>query len=327
MGMKGFDPDFRDLPDYIVQITERIWEGRGVGLIRRWYSQDCLVHTTMGPFTGAETMVAGTLETLNALPDRRLLPEDVIWSGDEEAGFLSSHRLICPGHHWGESVMGPPTGRAVTVRAIADCFCINNRIVEEWLIRDYAGLARQIGRDPAELGEQLAASDRAAGLGPWHLEDAARLRREGQLRAPVHQDHPAARMVREAMAEIWNGNLQAVREAYHPACSVHLPGFSTAYGHEQFFHFMFGYLSAFPDAKLAIEHSIAREDSGLPMRVATRWWLAGTHTGHGRFGAPSGATVLILGVTHSHLVEGRIREEWILVDEVAIHKQIALQRP
>ena len=74
MSMRGFDPDFEDLPDYIIKITERIWEGRGIGLIRRWYSDDCPVHTTMGPLKGSEAMVAGTLETLNALPQRRLLP-------------------------------------------------------------------------------------------------------------------------------------------------------------------------------------------------------------------------------------------------------------
>ena len=35
----------------------------------------------------------------------------------------------------------------VAVRAIADCFCVENRIVEEWLVRDYAGLVRQMLAD------------------------------------------------------------------------------------------------------------------------------------------------------------------------------------
>ncbi|KAA2244246.1 ester cyclase [Salinarimonas soli] len=326
MAMKGFDPDFADLPDYIVKITERIWEGRGIGLIRRWYSEDCPIHTTMGPAAGAEATIAGTLETLNTLPQRRLLPEDIIWSGNEDDGFLSSHRLICPGVHKGDGRLGPPTGRSVVVRAIADCFCVENRIVEEWLIRDTAGLVLQIGGDPVAYAAALAAADRAAGKGPWHLEEAARLRAEGGFRPPVHQDHPAAALVRDTMAAIWRADLHVVGERYHPACSVHLPGFRTAYGHEQLYEFLFGYLAAFPDLTIAIEHSIAREDPGLPTRVATRWWFTGTHTGYGAFGPPSGATVLGLVVNHAHVVDGRIREEWMLVDEVAIRKQIALQR-
>ncbi len=326
MPMKGFDPDFDDLPDYIVKITERIWEGRGIGLIRRWYSDDCPVHTTMGPFRGAEAMVAGTLDTLNTLPDRRLLPEDVIWSGDEDAGFLSSHRLICPGYHRGDGDLGPPTGRPVAVRAIADCFCIENRIVEEWLVRDYTGLAVQVGVDPAELAARLAAKDAARGKGPWHLDEARLLRETGGFRPPVHQDHPAARLVRDAMTAMWRADLDVVRDAYHPACSVHLPGYRTVYGHEGVWSFMMGYLAAFHDAKLVIEHSIAREDPGLPTRVATRWWLTGTHEGTGRFGPASGATILAVGINHANVVQGRIREEWVLVDEVAIRKQIAQQR-
>jgi predicted ester cyclase len=326
MGMRGFDPDFEDLPDYIIKITERIWEGRGIGLIRRWYSDDCLVHTTMGPFAGSEAMVAGTLETLNALPQRRLLPEDVIWSGNDTEGFLSSHRLICPGAHKGGGPLGPPKGIPVVVRAIADCFCIENRIVEEWLIRDSAGLLSQLGIEADEYASRLAAVDQGQGKQPWHLEDARKLREEGRFRPPVHQSHAAATLVREAMGAIWRADLDVVGRVYHPACSVHLPGFKTAYGHEQVYEFLFGYLSAFPDAKIVIEHSIARDDPGHPTRVATRWWLTGTHTGHGVFGPPSGATVLALFINHAHVINGQIREEWVLVDEVAIRKQIALQR-
>lgn len=326
MPMRGFEEEFDDIPDYIIKITERIWEGRGIGLIRRWYAPDCLVHTTLGPSKGSEAMVAGTYHTLNALPDRRLLAEDVIWSGDEKAGYLSSHRSICPGYHRGDGNLGPATGRQVNVRAIADCVCIENRIVEEWLIRDSAGLARQIGIDPAELGQRWAAEDHAAGKGAWQLENARRLREQKMLMEPVHQDDESAAFVRGTHQSIWSGDLNVIFSNYHPAVSVHCPGFVTAYGHEQLSSFFIGYLSAFPDATFVVEHSIARNDPGRPARVSTRWWFTGTHTGHGRFGPPSGATVLVLGITHSHVVDGRIREEWVLVDEVAVHKQIALHR-
>ena len=49
MAMKGFDPEFRDLVDYILVITDRIWEKRNVGLIRRDYAPDVVMHTPMGP--------------------------------------------------------------------------------------------------------------------------------------------------------------------------------------------------------------------------------------------------------------------------------------
>lgn len=326
MAMPGFDPEFLDVPDYIVKITERIWERRGIGLIRRWYAHDCVVHGSMGPSDGAEASVRGTVATLQVLPDRRLLPEDVIWSENAPGTYLSSHRLICPGHHRGDGPLGPPTGRPVTVRAIADCLCRGNQVVEEWLVRDASGLVLQIGGDPREVAARAAERDAEAGLPPWQIAPAARLRVEGAFRPAMLHDHPAARMVRETLAAMWQGDLDVVADRYHLACSLHAPGFTTLYGHEGVWSTMFGYLTAFPDAQVTIEHSIARDDPGLPIRVATRWWMVGTHAGAGRFGPPSGATVLLLGINHAHIVNGRIREEWMLVDELAAHVQIARAR-
>ncbi len=326
MTISGFDGEFSDIPDYIIKITERIWEDRGVGLIRKWYAADCVVHGSGGPSVGAEASVAATLETLNMLPDRRLLPEDIIWSQDAPEIFLSSHRLICPGHHRGAGDLGAPTENAVAVRAIADCLCRGNQVVEEWLVRDIAGLVLQIGADPEAVAGRRAARDAAAGVPAWQTEPRAQLLREGAFRPPVLAHHPAAQLVRETLAALWHGDLQLVSERYHRACSLHAPGFRTVYGHDGVWDVMFGYLAAFPDAHIVIEHSIARDDPGLPTRVATRWWMAGTHTGHGRFGPPSGAEVLILGINHAHVVDGRIREEWMLVDELALRTQIARKR-
>ena len=39
--MKGFDPEFRDLDHYIRVITDRIWEGRRVDDIHRYYGEGC----------------------------------------------------------------------------------------------------------------------------------------------------------------------------------------------------------------------------------------------------------------------------------------------
>lgn len=324
--MKGFDPEFADLPDYIVKITERIWEERGVGLIRRWYADDCLMHTSMGPARGVPAVIAGTLDTLNAFPDRRLLPEDIIWSGDEETGFLSSHRIVAPATHLGHSIFGPPTGRELTFRAIADCQCVGNKVVEEWLVRDQAGMAAQLGLDPDALGRAFAEKEAAAGAEPWHLGAAASLVREGQFRAPELQDHPAARLVRDGMQAIWGAaDLERVAELYHPAATVRVPGAQSLAGHERYWRWLFGLFSAVPDARIFIEHSIANGD-GRRAQVSTRWWLTGTHSGYGRFGPPSGATILLLGITHSDVVDGQIRGEWIVADEIAVRKQIALKR-
>ncbi len=54
--------------------------------------------------------------------DVRLYGDEVIWTGDDEAGFHTSHRITWVAHNTGHSVYGPPTGRRVVRTGIANCF-------------------------------------------------------------------------------------------------------------------------------------------------------------------------------------------------------------
>ena len=76
--MAGFDAEFRDLDHYIREITARIWEGRRIDDIRRYYSDPCIVETPSSVTTSIEDVINGTKATLVAFPDRRLLAEDII---------------------------------------------------------------------------------------------------------------------------------------------------------------------------------------------------------------------------------------------------------
>jgi predicted ester cyclase len=325
MAMKGFDPEFRDLVDYILVITDRIWEKRNVGLIRRHYAPDVVMHTPMGPSGGAAGVVSGTLATLHSFPDRRLLGEDVIWSGDEDAGFLSSHRIVSTMTHRGSGMFGEPTARPIVARTIADCFCIDNVIKEEWLVRDQAAIALQIGHDPSELGKRLAEADAVAGKTPWHIEEWEAVQ-SGKTAPKLLQDDPAAALIRQHLEDIVNGtNLGVIEQNCDEAYGALLPGRREAYGKAALDAFWIGYLASFPDAQLVVDHSIALRETHRAVRVATRWRMAGTHSGVGAFGAPTQARVLILGITHSEIVDNRISREWHLIDELALWKMIALQ--
>ena len=152
--MLGFDPEFRDLDQYIRVITDRIWEGRRLDDIHRYYSADCAVETPSGVSIGVAEVVDGTRATQAAFPDRRLLAEDVIVSGDEAGGYLSSHRIFSPMTHAGPGAFGPASGKPVFVRTIADCVCSHNRIVHEWLVRDQAAIALQTGQTVQGLAQR-----------------------------------------------------------------------------------------------------------------------------------------------------------------------------
>ncbi|PWS35626.1 polyketide cyclase [Falsiroseomonas bella] len=315
---------YATLPDYILGITERIWEQRGLHLIRRWYAPDCLVHSPSGPVRGAQAVVQGTLETLQAFPDRQLLGEDVIWSDDgAERGLHSSHRVFSTMTHRGEGLFGAPTGRHVEVRTIADCLVRDGVIVEEWLVRDQSAIALQLGLDPAEFGRRLGAEDAAKGLAVWHKEAAAAVRR-GEPDSPcIRHAHPAAEALAGTLdAAFNNADLAALGALHDRAVALALPGHRQTAGTAALDAFVIGYLAAFPDARLVVDHCVALEEPARPVRVAARWRLAGTHAGRGAFGVPTGAEVLAMGIVHAEFAGSRIHRAFWLLDEVSLHRMI-----
>jgi predicted ester cyclase len=321
--MQGFDPEFRDPVHYILAITERIWEGRGVGLIRDWYGAECPVRTPLGATEDVEAVVRGTLETLAAFPDRELLGEEVI-IGAKRPGFYSSHRVRSTATHRGGGMFGPPTGRAISMLTIADCLCRDNQVVEEWLVRDQAGIALQLGLDPARLGAEIAGRNPQAAPG----FEALLARWADPQGLTVEGDEALARSVIEALARVWaDKDLGAARAVYDRAVRLEGPGGEVHHGWTRLDAFLFGVLGAIPDGRWQAHHAVALRGPGRPARVALRWTYGGTHTGHGRYGPPTGRAVALLGISHFELVEERIRSEWMLVDELSVWAQLQAPLP
>ena len=54
--------------------------------------------------------------------------------------------------------------------------------------------------------------------------------------------------------------------------------------------------------------------------------MTGKHDGYGLFGAPSGAEVHVMGITHAEFGPWGLRHEFTLFDEVSIWKQIMMHQ-
>ena len=163
MPIEGFDEDFVDIRDYILKITFRIWEGRRMEAIRDYYGDPCPVNTPGSFSTDVESVVKGTVATLNQFPDRPLLGEDVIGYESSPGKIYSSHRIFSNMTHNGDGYFGAATGREVNVRTIADCVCVANKIVHEWLVRDQAAIVSQTGQDPSTFALEKAREAIASG--------------------------------------------------------------------------------------------------------------------------------------------------------------------
>ena len=66
--LRGFDPDYRNIVDYIVRITHRIWEADGgqVDYITDCYAPTSLVYDDYGLQTGNKKIIADTHHTTGA---------------------------------------------------------------------------------------------------------------------------------------------------------------------------------------------------------------------------------------------------------------------
>ena len=315
--LPGFDAEFTGLDDYIRVITARIWEGRQVGSIHRYYSADCAVITPGGTSQGVDAVVRGTLETLQQFPDRRLLCEDIVTAGNERTGWLSSHRIASTMTHLGDGGFGAATQRPVLVRTVADCVCVANRIVHEWLVRDQGAIALQLGSTPQALARLWLDSKGAPTLPLWQPPAPA------TWVDPMH-DSPGASLLADTYRALWAGDLSVLQRHADEAIALQLPNGQAGVGANAAEAFWFGYTAAFSGAVLHIDSLCERIEPGRTPRVAMRWRLVGRHTGGGRFGAATQQPVQILGITHAEVdhARGRILREWVLVDEVALWMQI-----
>ena len=318
--MHGFEERFVDLPDYILKITREIWEGRQVDSLYRYYTDDLVVRSPSGVVVGNKAVIDATNATLAEFPDRQLLGEDVIFSDDPHEGYLSSHRILSTATHLGTGHFGPPTGTKLVYRVIADCAVRENRIFDEWLVRDFGAIVRQMGHEPRDFAADLVRAERAAGLSPDPMGDveAAPLFYRG-----MGNDSPAGLQYRDALlAHFAGGGESAIEANYDRAVQGEVPGGFIHHGWTGVAEFWGSVVASFPAAKVRVDHCIGRDDAMRGTRAAVRFTLTGRHSGVGYFGDPTGAEVCILVICHADMGPDGVRREFVLFDEVAVWQQI-----
>lgn len=319
MGLPGFSERFETAEQYIIDITYEIWEERGLDKIWDYYSTDCPVKTPMSFVTGVEPVIAGTQATLDQFPDRQLLADDILIGEWEPETFYSSHRVRSPATHLGDGLFGPATGKPITMLTIADCICRGDKIVDEYLVRDNAGVAVQLGIEPLDQVKKMIAEGNKDG----HTQ-AADLVNRWSDEALVCGDPDIARPViaayQKRFGELAPGS--AFSHFYDRAIRFEGSGHSLAYGFER--------LRAWDEARLAglsnpdfrVHHTIVKKTPGRPVRVALRWSLEADHKKASMFGPAVERRIALLGASHFELRDGKIINEWCIFDELSVYAQL-----
>ena len=327
--MRGFEETYQNIIDYIVRITFKIWEDRDVEYIADTYSDSSQVYDDYGLQLGCEKIIADTHHTTGAFSNIQLIADEVIWAGNDEIGFHTSHRTIIRGTNDGDSKYGPATNKYIDVLVIANCVALENEIFLEHVLYNNSSMLQQLGHNLSDMVPKLVANAPAG----WPRSTATwdELRKTTSPGKPLSIASPVDgfdvdRFVRTAKNDLWD------RKDFDALSSMYKKGFEFAgptdrafSGAKNYQQFLSSLMQCFPDLELQVDevYWMGNDDDGY--LTSERWSAEGTHSGHGIYGEPGGKSVQIWGITQHHIVAGKIVSEWMLFNELDLMMQIAAQ--
>lgn len=326
--MKGFEATYVNIVDYIVRITHRIWEEKDIGYIYDTYSHDCTVWDDLGLQYGRDKIVADTVHTNGAFPDIRLVADEVVWAGNENIGFHTSHRTKILGTNTGFSRFGPPTGKRIQLWCMANCVARENEIFHEHVLYDTAGLVQQLGFDIRETAARMAEQRVAAPqLTNFLAAEPKRLSGQGKpetVAIPSGGMEDPDAFIRAAFHTIWNRrNFRAIEAVYAPNVVSQLTAGRVYRGTGQLQSFALSLVAMFPDLNLTIDDLYWMGNAKDGYVASIRWSAQGTHRGNGIYGEPTGKQINLWGITQWAIEDGRVVQEWAMFNEFGIMMQLA----
>ena len=328
--MRGFEDVYTDIVDYIVRITHRIWEDQDAGYIYDTYAPGCFVYDDSGPNYGVERVVEGTIASIHAFPDNRSWADEIIWAGDDEQGFVTSHRYITSGHHLGPWRWGPATGRKVNLWGIANCVIRENEIFEEWVLYNMASKFIQLGIDPVwaarEYGNELNRTSAERHTGEVQRLDGGR--------QPEYYPESGSRGfdVQHFVRALWHNlynrrDLSSVDKAYLPTARWKGTSNRLGYGRQDIKGMARALLATFPDLGMQVDEVYWMGNEAEGFRVSVRWTAQGTHRGYALYGTPTNRRVHLWGINQLYIAGGRITEDWQMFNEFDVMAQVFSDEP
>jgi len=325
--MRGFEDTYVDIVDYILRDTSRIWDEQDVGYIYDTYAPGCRVFDDNGMKYGVERVVFETMQALNAFPDTRHYADEVIWAGDQDQGFATSHRAVNVGHHTGPWRWGPPTGKKINLWVIANCVTRDNAIFEEWVLYNAGARLSQLGINLVDAARAMGNEKPASALTENQAVEVERIV-GGQVPTPYpandrNDGFDVDYEVRALFHNVYNRrNLAAIDKAYAANVRWNAATSRSGYGRAEVKGMARMLLSTFPDLGLHVDEIYWMGNDVDGYSVSVRWSASGTHRGYGLYGKPTGRRVFIWGMNQLYFQGGKIVEDWMLFNEMDVMGQI-----
>jgi pimeloyl-ACP methyl ester carboxylesterase/predicted ester cyclase len=326
--MRGFDDCYTDIVDYIVRCTHKIWDERDVGLIYTHYTHNCVAYSSLGTVYNREDVVRETIQRIVELPDRRGMATQVVWRGNDVDGFYTSHLVTGTGRHTEYGMYGKPTGRTFAARTIADCMILENKIYREWLVRDNMALIVQLGLDPHAFAADMAAKQFEKGQTIVEIGENRRM--IGQYPPESKADLSIAHTDGEAQLLEWLHHIYnkrmfgKIHDIYAPNVQWHGPMMRELFGVAAVLQQTMRLVAMIPDGAFIPQHICSNPCEEGGEKIAVRWIMDGHHLGYGTLGAPTGHKLFVMGMSHFHVIDGKIVDEWVVYDDLAMLVQLKL---
>ena len=122
-----------------------VWEEGNIDLVDELLAPDYINHTPASPDqpTGPEGVKGVVAMFRSAIPDLRVVVEDMIAEGDKVAV-----RCTLEGTQEGELFGVPPTGQQLSIKSIAVERVSDGKIREHWRVTDSLDMMQQLGVIP-----------------------------------------------------------------------------------------------------------------------------------------------------------------------------------
>tara|TARA_Y100000590_G_scaffold107581_1_gene122397 strand:- start:1602 stop:2570 length:969 start_codon:yes stop_codon:yes gene_type:complete len=320
--MKSFDKQYKNFPDFILKITQQIWEEKDVESIAKFYTDDIPVRSPFGIIYGNKPVIEATYSTLKEFPNRQLLGEDVIWNGNDSNGYHSSHRILSKGTHLGYGSYGKPTGKNIYYRVIADCACKNNQVYDEWIVRDQGAMVRQLGYSPKEFAQKIIETEGGINKAK-ELFNSKSDKKSNYKPMPVKLNS-AGEKYSNILKNIFLSDYEF--KDYDRSSNIFWPGNKIGHGREDVMNLWNSLKNILSNIKFSIEHVGYLEETDKNPKASIRWFLEGKHVNESKeYGKETNSNLFIMGINHAEFGDYGINREWVLFDEVAIWKQILMK--
>ena len=173
------------------------------------------------------------------------------------------------------------------------------------------GVQRALGRPPRDFAEFAR---EAAAAGMWSVGEPS-----GQQ--SVSGEDPTngsnERVLRRFVDEVINrGDTSALDELVHTDYVYRSPG-EELHGPEGLAALFDGYRSAFPDLAVQIDDLVVADDA-----TVMAFTLTGTHRGDLLGISATGRRVRVNGMVRSRFRDGKIAEEWEILDQLSLYEQL-----